>query len=366
MKNLSILILTMFLLTSCDRFLEIGGEEVLDELAIGVEPKLVVEAMVTDLDTFQVVKLSTTKSLYAANQNRTVKNATVQVKGGGETHIYQYVDSLGSYLARFQGKPGVEYNLEIIWDGKRYSARETMADLQQFKIDSIEIRKAKYDFYHWRYFDPEAPFRSFKDQDILISLNPEYPTTDTLIGGTVYNHNAVYINPMNKKEVLATYKYGDLAEFWFGGEPYVIQAASEERVMNVYKVYLHSKESQVESNFYRFDIKRKGKSWLHPGQIIVANDFAIGANISGIEFPGYFVEGDEVEFIMYGISRQAYNFYLSLQSVLQNDGGNFSSIPGNPPTNVFDQEGRPALGYFEVNKVASVKRIVKAISNQNY
>jgi hypothetical protein len=62
---------------------------------------------------------------------------------------------------------------------------------------------------------------------------------------------------------------------------------------------------------------------------------------------------------MYGISRNAYNFYLSLQSVLQNDGGNYSSIPGNPATNVFDDTGKPALGYFEVNKVASVKKIVK-------
>jgi hypothetical protein len=360
MKKLLRYILSVFLLTSCDRFFEIGGEEVLNDLALGIEPKLVVEAMVTELDTFQVVKLSTTKSMNAVDQNRLVKNATVQVRGGGETYIYQYVDLLESYLAEFKGKPGVEYTLEIDWNGKRYSARETMADLQHFDIDSIEIRKAKYDFFHWRYLDPDAPFRSFRDQEILISLNPEYPTTDTLIGGTIYNHNAVYINPVKRDEVLTTYKYGDLAEFWFGGDPYVIEAASEDKIMNVYKLYLHAKESQIESNFYRFDIKRKGKSWLHPGQLIIANDFALGANISGIEFPGFLVEGDEVEFIMYGISRKAYNYYLSLQSVLSNDGGNYSSIPGNPPTNVFDEEGRPALGYFEVNKVASVKKIVTA------
>lgn len=128
--------------------------------------------------------------------------------------------------------------------------------------------------------------------------------------------------------------------------------------MNVYKIYMYARESKVESNYYRFDVKRKGNSWLQPGQMIIADDFALKENIQGIEFPGYFVDGDEVEFIMYGISRKAYNFYLSLQSVLQNDGGNFSSIPGNPPTNIYDEDGKPGLGYFEVNKVARVKKIV--------
>jgi hypothetical protein len=359
MKKLNLYFLLLLLLTSCDRFFEIGGEEILDDLAIGVEPKLVVEAIVTEQDTFQVVRLSTTSSIYGANQERVVKNATVNVRGGGENHPFQFQESAGAYVAEFKGKPGVEYTLEVNWNGKKFTARETMADLQHFDIDSIEIKKAMYDFYHWRYLDPEAPFRSFRNQEILITINPEYTTTDTLLGGAVFEHNVVYLHPGNREEVIATYKYGDLAEFWFGGDPYVIEAASE-NIMNVYKIYLHATESQVESNFYRFDIKRNGKSWLHPGQLFIANDFAIGANIRGIEFPGFFVEGDEAEFIMYGISRQAYNFYVSLQSVLRNDGGNYGSIPGNPPTNVFDENGRPALGYFEVNKVASVKKIVAA------
>jgi hypothetical protein len=366
MKKLILYSIVLLFFTGCDRFMEFGGEEVLDDISVGIEPKLVVEAMVTELDTLQIVKLSTTKRMSATDQNNLVRNALVEVKGGGNTYRYQYVDSLKSYVARFKGIPGHEYTLSIEWNGKRYSARETMANLQHFDIDSIAIKKARYDFQHWRYFEAGTPFRSLKGEEILIALNSEHPTQDTLIGGRIFNHHAVYINPLNRSEVLTNYKYGDLAEFWFGGDPYVIQAASEERPMNVYKVSLYSKVSMVESNYYRFVIKRNGRSWLHPGQLIVANDFAIGENISGIEFPGFFIEGDQVEFVMYGISRRAYNFYMSLQSVLNNDGGNYSSIPGNPPTNVFDEHGKPALGYFEVNKVASVKRIVKANKIHNY
>ncbi len=360
MRKIFIYISIITLLTGCDRFFEFGGEEVLDDYDLGIEPKLVVEAMITEQDTIQAIRLSTTRSMYDKDQNLLVKNALVQVIGGGELYDYEYIDSVGLYLAQFKGMPQIEYVLEIDWNGKNYTARETMADLQHFEIDSIEIKKAVFDITHWRYFDMDTPFRSYRDKEILITVNPDYTIEDTLIGGVAFQHHVVYANPDNTSEVLETYKYGDLAEFWFGGDPYIIDAAREDRLMNVYKVYLHASESQIESNYYRFDIKRKGKSWLHPGQLIIANDFALRENISGIEFPGYFVEGDEVEFIMYGISRKAYNFYLSLQSVLQNDGGNFSSIPGNPQTNVFDEEGVPALGYFEVNKVATVKKVILA------
>jgi hypothetical protein len=257
MKNLILYLGAVILIVSCDRIFEVGGEEVLDDIDLKTEPKLVVEAMVTELDTFQVVKLSTTKGMYAINENRMVNNATVQVKGGGETYEFEYIDSLEHYMAKFKGMPSMEYTLEITWNGKKYTARETMADLQQFDIDSIEIRKARYDFYHWRYLDPDAPFRQFKGQEILITIDQQYTTKDTLIGGEIFEHHAVYVNPQKKDEVLVPYKYGDLAEFWFGGEPYVIEAAREDRIMNVYKVYLHTFESQVESNFYRFDIKGK-------------------------------------------------------------------------------------------------------------
>lgn len=357
MKKYAIYIFALLILTGCDRFFEFGGEEFLDEYDLKTQPMLAVEAMITEEDTIQVVRLTTTKSISGGEKSPVVKDAVVEVTGGGTSYVYEYVDSLEAFAARFAGVPDMEYHLQINWNGKAYEARETMANLQRFEIDSIEIRVALFDLFHRRFFDPGAPFRDLRNEEILIRANPEYTVQDTMVGGKIFEHHVVYINPLNG-EVLTEYKYGDLSEFWFGGEPYVINAASEDAAMNVYKVFLYAKESQVENNYYRFDIKREGRSWLQPGQIIIADDFAVGENIDGIEFPGFFVEGDEVEFVMYGISRQAYNYYLSLQSLLNTDGGSFGSIPGNPPTNIFDEDGNPGLGYFEVNKIARVKKIV--------
>lgn len=359
MKKIILYITAIVLFASCDRFLEFGGEEVLDEYDLKITPQLVIQGMIVDEDTLQTVRLSLTKILNGKADNTAVSDALVLVSTGDEVIHYEYVDSLKLYAANFKAEPHVEYTLEVTWQEQKYIARESLADLQHFEIDSIEIRKANYDITHWRYFDQETPFRDYNGQPIVIATDPSRTIQDTLLGNEPIEHNVVYVDPQSH-EFLEEYQYGDLGEFWFGAEPYIINAAQSGEMMNVYKIYMYAKESKVESNYYRFDVKRKGNSWLQPGQLIIADDFALEENIDGIEFPGYFVDGDEVEFIMYGISRRAYNFYLSLQSVLQNDGGNFSSIPGNPPTNIYDEEGNPGLGYFEVNRVARVKKVVKS------
>ena len=360
-----ILFLIPLLLFSCDRFFEFGGEEILDGFDNQLnDDKLVIEALITDVDTIQAIKLSQDINLKSENTIPVVSEALVQVSTDKETYIFEYVDSLMAFVANFRGIPNVDYHMEVKWKNKTYTAQAEMADLQQFDIDSIEIRKAVFDINHWRWFDPNAPFREeFKDdtirsrKEILITKDDNYEYTDTLPGGKIITHNTIYINPKDDG-FLEGYKYGDLAEFWFGPDPYIINAAEKGKVINVYKIYLYAKESKVERNYYRFDVKRFGRSWLQPGQIIVADDYAVKENISGIEFPGYFVPGDEVEFFMYGISKEAYNYYTSLLNTIQNDGGGFSPPPGNPVTNIHDEEGMPGLGFFEVARVAKLKKIV--------
>jgi hypothetical protein len=346
-------------LSSCDRIFQFGGEQELDGFGNQLDdPRLVIEAYINDMDTVQMVRLSKTLPLKSDEPIELVEDATIKVTTNGITYEYQYVDSLNSFAAKFTGEPDVNYQLEIDYQGKTYRSSAVMANLQQFEIDSIEIRKGIYDFSHFRYFDPDAPFRDLDGEEILITKDENYEIQDTLLGNKAIVHNVIYLDPEDNT-YLEDYKYGDLAEFWFSPQPYIINAAQEGEVMNVYKIYLYAKESQIDQNYYRFDIKRFGRSWLQPGQIIVANDFAIGENISGIEFPGFFVVGDEVEFSMYGISLEAYNFYTSLQNTINNDGGGFSPPPGNPVTNIFDEDGKPALGFFEVAKVARVTKIVQ-------
>ncbi|MFW5762557.1 MAG: DUF4249 family protein [Cyclobacteriaceae bacterium] len=359
MKHLMIYFLTLITLSSCDRIFQFGGEQELDGFDNQLnEPRLVIEAYINDLDTIQTVRLSETLPLKSDDPVDFVEDATVRVITDENTYNYQYIDSLNSYTAKFSGAPDVNYQLEVNYQSKTYRSSAVMADLQQFEIDSIEIRKAVYDFSHFRFFDPDAPFRSLSGQEILLTKDENFEVQDTLLGNKAIIHSVIYLNPSDNT-YLTDYQYGDLAEFWFSAEPYIIDHAREGEVMNVYKIYLYAKESQIEQNYYRFDVKRFGRSWLQPGQIIVANDFAIGENISGIEFPGFFVTGDKVEFSMYGISLEAYNFYTSLQNTIQNDGGGFSPPPGNPVTNIFDEEGNPALGFFEVARVARVTEIVQ-------
>lgn len=365
MKKLIYIGLVLILGTGCDRFLEFGGEEVLDEFDNRkVQEQLVVEGLITDMDTIQTIRVSKTNKLNSDLVGNTVSEATVQVLAQGETIPFDFVDSLQAYVARFKGIQGVTYRLEVEWQDKQFHATSEMADLQEFSVDSIEVRKAIFDFNHFRWFDLDAPFRQrFNNvadpalKQILITQDDDYEFTDTLPGGRLIKHSTIYVDPADGS-FLEGYKYGDLAEFWFGPNPYVINAAEPDKVMNVYKIYLYSQESQIETNYYRFDVKRNGRSWLQPGQIIVADDFAIGENIAGIEFPGYFVEGDQVEFFMYGISREAYNFYTSLLNTMQNDGGGFSPPPGNPVTNIYDEAGNPGLGFFEVARVAYQQRII--------
>lgn len=348
-----------FAFFSCDRFLEFGGEESLDGFDPQLnEPRLVIEAYINDVDTIQRVKLSKTVNLKSDESIEIVQDAEVTVSTSEGIMEYNYVDSLQEYIAQYTGIPDVNYFLEVNWQNKTFTAQAEMANLQQFEIDSIEIRKAKFDFSHWRYFDPEAPFSDYEDEEILLTKDDSYEINDTLPGGRTTVHHVIYLDPRDNT-FLTEYKYGDLAEFWFGPEPYVINAAEEGEIMNVYKIFMYAKESQIEENYYRFDVKRFGRSWLQPGQIIVADDFAVGENIDGIEFPGYFVQGDAVQFYMYGISREAYNYYTSLLNTMQNDGGGFSPPPGNPITNIQDENGDPGIGFFEVARVASIEKIVE-------
>ena len=359
MKHLVIYFLILIFLSSCDRIFQFGGEQELDGFDNQLNmPRLVVEAYINDMDTVQTVRLTKTLPLKSNDPIELVNDATVTITTDENTFVYQYIDSLSSYAAKFTGEPDVNYLLEINYQGNTFLSSAVMANLQQFEIDSIEIRKGIYDFSHFRYFDPDAPFRDLDGEEILITKDENYEVQDTLLGNKAIVHHVIYLDPVNNT-YLADYQYGDLAEFWFSPQPYIINAAQEGEVMNVYKIYLYAKESQIDQNYYRFDIKRFGRSWLQPGQIIVANDFAIGENISGIEFPGFFIAGDEVEFSMYGISLEAYNFYTSLQNTINNDGGGFSPPPGNPVTNIFDEDGNPALGFFEVSRVARVTKNVQ-------
>jgi len=358
MKNLLIYLLFILGLTSCDRIFEFGGEQTLDGFGNEMdEPQLVIEAYINDLDTVQTVYLSKTLSLKSLEPIEIVDDATITVTTQDNVYNYSYVDSLNLFAAKYTGEPNLNYQLKVDYQGQTFRSSAVMADLQDFEIDSIEIRNAVFGLGHFRFFDPNAPFTNFAGEEILITKNTNYEIRDTLLGFNPIVHNAIYINPRNNT-YLADYYYGDLAEFWFSPEPYIINSAEEGEVMNVYQIYLYAKESKIDRNYYRFDVKRFGRSWRQPGQIITADDFVIGENISGINFPGFFIEGDIVEFNMFGISLEAYNYYETLQNTINNDGGGFSPPPGNPVTNIFDEEGNPGLGIFEVSRVA---RLTKAI-----
>jgi len=136
------IILLAIVLSSC--------EKVIDLDLAKTEPKIVIESIVTDLNTRHTVAISTTTNFESDNTKVPVANATVVLKTGSGLTINFTEQSPGNYISsRYRGVPGEKYTLTVTADGKSYSATSVMPlpvpikSLEQIEISFFgETRKA--------------------------------------------------------------------------------------------------------------------------------------------------------------------------------------------------------------------------------
>ncbi len=133
MKHL-IFILTLFTLTSCnDNFEDSTSER-----------QLVVEGWLTDIDTFQVVKLSYTQPLLGSNTTNYPDDASITISGNNGDALELVYSGRGVYRSptKYNGLSGVYYTLRI-----ELSNEEIITSTAELMHIAPMIDTLTYDFY---------------------------------------------------------------------------------------------------------------------------------------------------------------------------------------------------------------------------
>jgi hypothetical protein len=125
------LLITFFIATSCVEELEL-------DFNYDVKNKLIVEGVITDVDTLQTIVLSLTAPYGSDSHCPPASGAMVSVYDGTSTYVFGETQP-GVYQSNeFKGVPGNTYALTIFYDNEKYEAVSTMNE--GFPIDSIGLR----------------------------------------------------------------------------------------------------------------------------------------------------------------------------------------------------------------------------------
>jgi hypothetical protein len=116
-----------------------------------------------------------------------------------------------------------------------------------------------------------------------------------------------------------------------------------------YYAYASSTDPANEENYYLYKFYRNNTPVGEPSDVYINDDRFLSSNIAAVELPGTYVVGDLVKMEIYSLTRKSYLFYFGLASLLNNDGGFFSTPPANAPGNI---EGG-ALGLFQASGLTS-------------
>ncbi|MGB4776013.1 MAG: DUF4249 domain-containing protein [Daejeonella sp.] len=137
------------------------------------EPLVVIEGYVSDQDEIQTVKISKTYSFTEPNKFNAVSGAQV-VLMSGSTSVTFSEGMPGIYESvKFAGTPGEKYTLEVIIEGKTYTASSVMP--QKVPIDMLTYKKLSFfggeeTFPVINYQDPSGIQNQYRT---LLSVNKE-------------------------------------------------------------------------------------------------------------------------------------------------------------------------------------------------
>ncbi|WP_207534846.1 DUF4249 domain-containing protein [Desertivirga arenae] len=133
--KLCMILLGAMLLASCEKVVDLDLKD--------SEPKLVIEADLSDLDTNHVVRISKTIPFTETNKFNGLSGAQVVLSAPGGQKITFTETETGVYKSpRFAGAPGTKYSLEVNVEGKVYTASSTMP--LAVKLDSLGFRKLSF------------------------------------------------------------------------------------------------------------------------------------------------------------------------------------------------------------------------------
>jgi len=119
MKNIFLLILSVFIVTSCEKEIDLDLED--------QSGQIVIEANVTDQAGPYSVKITKSVAFTQANSYPAVDNAQVVLSDNfGQTETLQYTGNGTYQTATFAGQPGRTYTLKIQAEGQEYTAQSTM------------------------------------------------------------------------------------------------------------------------------------------------------------------------------------------------------------------------------------------------
>ena len=264
-----------------------------------VQPRVVVDGLITNDLTNHYVGLSWTKDFYQTGETEKITDAQVSVSDN-EGNTFDFVHNPtqesvleGYYFSEneFAGKPGNTYTLSVVVNGEVYTATDELTP-----VGPIDSLTSAVDPFWFALYQAEI-------DNALAEGNQE--------------------------------KIDELQQY--------------------YSVFFFSKEPQDRKDYYLFKFYRNGEE-VRDGDndIYIAEDVIVGEEIDNLEIAGYYALGDTVMAEMYSITRQTFLYYSDLSNVLNNDGGMFGPVPANPRNNL----SNGALGNFQASSVSRATTII--------
>ncbi|MDN5203832.1 DUF4249 domain-containing protein [Fulvivirgaceae bacterium BMA10] len=113
-----------------------------------------------------------------------------------------------------------------------------------------------------------------------------------------------------------------------------------------------SRKDQV--NYYRWLLYKNDTLLSGKADIFVSTDEFI-SSLKDLELDVPFQKNDTVTLEMYSLDKSAYDYYLTLSTLITSDGGFFSPVPQNPTSNI----SNGALGIFSASAVSSRKIVIE-------
>lgn len=126
MKNIFLIIISLFLVISCEREIDLNLED--------QSGNIVIEANVTDQAGPYTVRITKSVSFTQSNTYPGIENAQVTLSDNlGQTENLQHIGN-GIYQASsFQGQSGRTYTLKVQTDGKEYTSQSKMPEAVEFQ-----------------------------------------------------------------------------------------------------------------------------------------------------------------------------------------------------------------------------------------
>ncbi|KQT18598.1 hypothetical protein ASG31_07745 [Chryseobacterium sp. Leaf404] len=129
MKNIFLIIISLFLVTSCEKEIDLDLED--------QSGQIVIEANVTDQPGPYSVKITKSVAFTQTNQYPAIENAQVILSDNtGQTETLQYSGNGIYKTSTFVGQSGRTYTLKMQAEGKQYTSTSTMP--QAVSFDGIE------------------------------------------------------------------------------------------------------------------------------------------------------------------------------------------------------------------------------------